>query len=421
MEAIIKHQLVSFLLSKGLISKQQHAFITRHSTVTNLLECTHDWAVAVHGGHAVDAIYIDFSRAFDSVVHSKLILKLNNLGIRGILLQWLIAFLSNRFQCVVTEHCSSFWLPVISGIPQGSVLGPVLFILFVDDIGLICEGSSVTHKLFADDLKLYTTLKSDCDAAELQCSLDRLRHWCDDWQLSINTSKCHTLHIGSNNNSAPYFLNGCQVSAADVVADLGVNMDHFLNYDKHINNVIGKAYSRVGVLYRGFASRNVRVLRQAYVTYVRPVLEYASSVWSPHLLKHINAIERVQKLFTRRIPSLSSLSYPERLAAMSLEPLELRRLKADLILYKKCFLNTVALSSNDYFSLQQDVSQTRTGGNRIIPQLCRTNTFQNAFFNRCISCYNCLPLCVANCNSISCFKRLLNNTDLSAFTKCSYF
>ena len=109
-------------------------------------------------------------------------------------------------------------------------------------------------------------------------------------------------------------------------------MDPLLKYDAHINKLVSKGYSRVGLLFKGFASRSPRVLRQAYVTYIRPVLEYASSVWSPHLKKHINAIERVHKQFTKK--SLSHLSYTERLLALGIEPLELRRLKADLVLLK---------------------------------------------------------------------------------------
>jgi hypothetical protein len=348
MEAIIKDQLMSYLRSKGLISKQQHAFVVKHSTVTNLLECTHDWAVAIHGRQPVDAIYIDFSRAFDSVVHSKLIFKLTSYGISGKLLCWIDAFLSCRTQCVVTEHCYSRWLPVVSGVPQGSVLGPILFILFIDDISNICIGRpSVSHKLFADDLKLYSTIQSDYDRAAIQGALDRLQHWCFDWQLNINIDKCHVLHIGRKPTNCTYFINGRQVGATDVVPDLGVYIDPLLKFDEHINKIIGKAYSRVGVLFKGFASRNIAVLKLAYVTYIRPLLEYASNVWSPHLIKHINAIERVQKRFTKRIPLLSRLSYPERLALIDLEPLELRRLKADLVLYYKCLHNLSALSSDE--------------------------------------------------------------------------
>jgi hypothetical protein len=136
------------------------------------------------------------------------------------------------------------------------------------------------------------------------------------------------------------------VSAPHTVTDLGVNIESSLTYDSQINKIVGKAYSRVGIVLKGFASREVRVLRQAYITYVRPVLEYASSVWSPHLLKHINAIERVQQ-FTKRIRSLSQLSYPERLAAIDLhvEPLELRRLKTDLVLVALPPVN-ISISNN---------------------------------------------------------------------------
>ena len=124
--------------------------------------------LAVHGGHTVDVIYIDFSRAFDSVVHSKLIYKLSNLGISENLLQWIEAFLADRCQCVVVEHCFSSWTPVVSGVPQGSVLGPILFILFINDIGSICTGSTVSHKLFADDLKLHSKIITNCDRIHFQ-------------------------------------------------------------------------------------------------------------------------------------------------------------------------------------------------------------------------------------------------------------
>ena len=122
-------------------------------------------------------------------------------------------------------------------------------------------------------------------------------------------------------------MDGCRIYIAQIVTDLGIEIDCNLKYDTRINNIIGKAYARVGVLFNGFASHNLHILRQAFITYVRPVLEYASSVWSPYLLKHIIAIEKVQKRFTKRVQPLSHLSYPERLAALNLEPLELRRLK----------------------------------------------------------------------------------------------
>ena len=165
---------------------------------------------------------------------------------------------------------------------------------------------------------------------------------------------------------------------------------------------------------------------KAFLTYVRPILEDASNVWSPYLIKHINALERVQKHFTKRIHSLSNLSYSERLAALDLEPLELRRLKSDLVLYYMCMMclhDLVALPCSDYFTMSNYTSQTRTGGNRLLRQLglYSSKHFENDFFNRCVSCWNFLPHAVVNASSISSFKRLLSNVDLSSFTHCTYF
>ena len=237
--------------------------------------------MSIHGGHAVDVIYIDFSRAFDSVVHNKLIYKLSNFGISGDLLTWIEAFLTDRQQCVIIEHCFSSSTPVLSGVPQGSVLGPILFILYVDDICTICLDSNITHKLFADDLKLYSQINTSCDNFHFQAVLDRLQQWCIDWQLKINISKCNIIHFGHKNNKFQYFLNGSPISAPETVTDLGVEVDRQLKFDSHINKIINKAYSRIGILFKGFATREAHLLKQAYITYIRPVLEYASSVWSP--------------------------------------------------------------------------------------------------------------------------------------------
>jgi len=265
-----------------------------------------------------------------------------------------------------------------------------------------------------------TAISTNHDTCSMQAALDRLQQWCCDWQLTINVGKCHILHLGIKNTRKTYILNGNKVSSAHLVGDLGVDVDEGMTYDAHINKIIGKAYSRIGVLLKGFASRNVRVLKKAYLTYIRPVLEYASSVWSPHLLKHINAIERVQKYFTRCVPCISHLSYPERLAAIDLEPLELRRLKNDLVLYFKSYHDLVALPFNDYFVQSLNVTQTRTGGNRLLRPMCRTNRFENDFFNRSISCFNSLPSDAVNANSIYAFKHFLSSCDLSHFIHCSY-
>jgi Reverse transcriptase (RNA-dependent DNA polymerase) len=154
MELIIKDQLLSYPLGKHLISRHQHAFIIKHSTTTNLLESLHDWSVALNNSNSVDVIYIDFRRVFDSIVFTKLLYKLQCYGVSGRLLAWLSLFVTGRSQCVVVDNVHSSYVDVISGVPQGSVLGPILF---VNDIDTICH-SSTKLKLYADDLKLYYSI-----------------------------------------------------------------------------------------------------------------------------------------------------------------------------------------------------------------------------------------------------------------------
>ena len=246
-------------------------------------------------------------------------------------------------------------------------MGPTLFIIFIDSIGSLFNGD-LCHQLYADDLKLYTCIKNDISVFSLQSALDRLEQWCITWQLSVNVSKCQVLHLGKNNMC-------------------------------HINNVVSRACSRVGVLFKGFSSRSPVLLAKAFVTYVRPILEYASNVWNPYLLKHINAIENVQRRFTKRVSSISNLPYPERLAILGLEPLELRRLKSDLVFYYKIFNNMVHLP-RVYLPSDLPPTQTRSGGNRLATPSFSSLSINNDFFTRCVACWNSLPSHIVQCSSV---------------------
>ena len=423
METIVKDQIISYLSTHGLLSKEQHAFIGKHSTVTNLLECVHDWALSLHNRIPQDVIYIDFSHAFDCVVHSKLCTKLQSFGIDGMLLSWICAFLSNRTQCVLVEGISSSWINVISGVPQGSVLGPVFFLLYVDDITLIYPGL-VQYKLFADDLKIYSNVDSSCTSLNLHTVLRELENWCYMWQLQVNISKTSVVHLGFNNPHLSYRFSDSVIKCVESVRDLGVEIDCGLTFDVHVNNVVSKAYARIATLFRGFSTRNLTLLRRAYVTYVRPILEYASNVWNPHLLKNINALERVQRYFTKRITVLRNLPYDERLALLDLDTLESRRLKADLTLYYKIVHGLTPWPIDRYFSMSVHSRQTRLTECRnnfsISVPLCRTVAYQNDFFHRCVSCWNNLPTAVVNATSLSRFKNALTQIDLSDYLRYSF-
>lgn len=425
METIVKDQVLDFLLKNKLISKHQHGFMRHHSTATNLLECTHDWTVGLSNGNNIDVVYIDFTKAFDSIVFSKLLSKLNQYGIEGNLLSWLSSFIHGRTQRVVVENCFSSISEVVSGVPQGSVLGPILFLIFINDIVSTCCGNT-TVKLFADDLKLYSIYNSDDGVLNLQQSVDRLVHWSKIWQLNFNLSKCHVLPIrnrikSANNTQHTYLLDGFCLNNVALFSDLGITIDSNLSFKSHISTIITKALQRVGVFFRGFSSRRLDIVRKTFITYIRPLLEYNSNVWNPSHKYLIDKIERVQRQFTKRIPSLSNLSYLERLRILRLESLEARRLHFDLIHYFKIFNNLTSTNQSDYFTFHHPSSITRKTEPFLIKPLNKPNYLLTSFFYRSIDCWNYLPVSVKQSASLRVFKTKLLTVDLSHFLIGSAF
>ena len=191
MESGVKEAILAFLREHKIIDASQHGFMSNKSTTTHLLECNVDWNAAIKNNNGVDVVYLDLAKAFDSVVHAKLIAKLKCYGICDMLLRWIESFLSNRYQYVRVGSSVSPICRVSSGVPQGSVLGPVLFIVFVNDI-VGCMSQGVTVKLFADYAKIYTII-TDAGSAPLQGSLDSIVSWAEHWQLKLSPTKCSAM------------------------------------------------------------------------------------------------------------------------------------------------------------------------------------------------------------------------------------
>lgn len=420
MESIIKDQLVQYLNNKGLISKYQHAFIKNHSTATNILESINDWLVGIKSPNCTDVVYIDFSKAFDSIVISKLLLKLHCYGISGLLLSWIKCFLSDRTQCVVVDRCQSLFNKVTSGVPQGSVLGPILFILYINDIDCVCCGN-VKLQLFADDAKIYSSINIDRASVSLQQSLDNLCHWASDWQLVINISKCAVLSVCSKPllTDHAYSINGIVVTHHNSYNDLGITVCQNLSFNGHINNIVSRARQRVSILFRGFSSRNCNVLRRAYITYVRPIVEYNTIVWNPCVKYLIDIIERVQRNFSKRIPSLSSMTYAERLAFLNLETLELRRLHFDLIFYYKVFNHLAPFDPETLFSMHTPPPNLRSSSEVVKMPFKSSDKLVSGIFYRSIDAWNSLPLDVRFTPTLPCFKRRIKCIDFSVYLKGS--
>lgn len=425
MESVIKDQLLSTLLSNNVISKHQHGFLTKRSTLTDLLESTRDWSLSFSNTVSNDVIFIDFSKAFDSVVLNKLIFKLESYGIKGDLLSWIKVFLFNREQCVLVENVFSSPCEVISGVPQGSVLGPILFILFINDIVNVCN-KNVVVTLYADDVKLYSTVSSGDTVFNLQSTLTNLHNWASAWQLKINISKCHVLRIGGkcNMSSCCFSISDHILPSSSSVSDLGVIVDNKLSYSEHINSIVTKCNQRIGMFFRGFVSRDYKLLSKFFTTYIRPILEFNSCVWNPSAKYLIDLLENVQRKFTKRINSISHLSYLERLSILNLESLEQRRLKADLAMYYKIINNLTCIDSKLVFAFKQPSLRTnRLTSHRFALQKPTKSlqTLSNSFFYRAIDVWNGLPDDVFSANSLPTFKSHINKIDLYSFLIGSAF
>jgi hypothetical protein len=326
MEMIIRDLVVDHMTSNDLFSMFQHGFIKGRSCATNLLAVFDAWTESVDKGFPVDSIYLDLAKAFDKVSHPKLLQKLWGYGIRGLIHNWIQDFLSERVQRVTLNGKSSQWSQVTSGVPQGSVLGPVLFIVFVNDLP---EETASIAQMFADDTKLFRTIKDSEDYNQLQHDIDELVKWSKAWKISFNSTKCKVLHIGRNNTNSSYTMANdtgrTTLESTTLEKDLGVYVDPELKFSSHIEIQVNKANKILGMIRRSFEFMDIQVMKRLYTSLVRPHLEFSNVAWSPRLIKDQKLPEGVQRRATRLVPELKHLDYEDRLQKMRLPSLYYRR------------------------------------------------------------------------------------------------
>lgn len=320
------------------LSVNQHGFIRGRSTTTNLVEFTNFLLCNIESGYQIDVVFTDFSKAFDRILHSILIDKICSFGIHGSMLKWIWSYLTGRYQYVKANKCSSKIFPVHSGVPQGSHLGPLFFVMFINDVS---ESFQVARCLmYADDLKLYTKIKSLEDAFLLQNDLNLLYKWCTKNKLPLNINKCKVMsfHRKSNPVIHDYILNNDNLVRVNEFKDLGVIFDEKVNFIKHIDYITSKAYCMLGFIKRICSNMSdPYTLKTIYCAYVRSHLEYANVVWQPTYSNQITRIESLQNKFL--IYALRNLnwndsfnlpSYSTRLNMLSLESLERRRFNSSV-------------------------------------------------------------------------------------------
>ena len=290
-------------LLRNVLVEEQHGFFQRRSTITNLIGYVNFIINAIGKGSEVHAIYTDFSKAFDKVNHYILIQKLQAYGIAGNLLEWFKSYLSERTQQVKIGSCYSRVQTVPSGVPQGSVIGPILFSVFINDIGY---NFRCNFRLFADDLKIYNVIHSDRDVQALQSDIDALHKWCTLNTMSLNSDKCFAINFSRKLSSSipKYMLNNINLALKPVVKDLGILLDNKLSFRSHYDFIVNKANRSLGAVKRhcrGF--RNIATLSTLYVSNVRSILEYGCLIWSPYYRTHEGRIESVQIKFINFIKS----------------------------------------------------------------------------------------------------------------------
>ena len=331
LERHIHKLLLKHLDSVAPLAAQQWGFRPGRSTTSALLDATHDWFQATDDGKEVCAIFFDLKKAFDSVPHRPLLKKLKSIGLDDHLLKWLFSYLNGREQYVVLNGKHSPFKPVLSGVPQGSVLGPLLFLIYINDATSESLDANTKIILYADDILLYCIITSPSDYIILQADTNTLSNWVLVNNLTLNAAKCKSMVISRLKKSsipAPSItLYGQPLDKVSCYKYLGVIISEDLSWTNHIDEISSKARKIVGLLYRQFSMHSSpQALLCLYVSLVRPHLEYASQIWNPHLIKHINQLEVIQKFALKMcFKTWSNVSYSDLLQYSNLPSLADRR------------------------------------------------------------------------------------------------
>ena len=409
LERHVYNLLLDHLNSKNFLSEFQFGFRSKRGTTNALLCATHDWHRYLEMGKDVCVVFFDFAKAFDSVPHQALLNKLAALDVHPSLLSWLSDYLDGRTQCTVADGVSSSVLPVPSGVPQGSVLGPLLFAIYVNDLPAVSSDS--TSQLFADDHCLYRPLSHSYDLELIQDDINAVSGWSAENHLRLNRNKTKYMIISRKKKSLPYgclLLDGLQLEQVRHYKYLGVIVNDNLTWSDHIDSVTARSRRLLGFLYRTFYSHCGKdAFVRLYRSLVLPILDYASIVWDPHLVKDIKQLESVQTFACRLATRSWSASSHVLLQLCHLVPLSVRRSVSKLTFLYKCVSN-LTFVRNDI--LLHRVSGSRRLHNlQLICPFSKTNSFKYSYFCSVIVVWNSLPSVIVHSSTLSYFKTQIIN------------
>ena len=429
LESIITPQIVNHVKVNHLACHQQHGFSKGKSTTTNLLEALNIWSEALMHGIPLDILFLDYSKAFDSVPHRRLVKQVESFGISGNALAWIDSFLTNRRQQVRANGELSEFRPVKSGVPQGSILGPVLFTLYVNDIPSELE---TLISMYADDTKIYTAIISESSVTSLKSDLSKLEAWAQLMQMKFHPAKCKVMHLGKSNPKEVYQMKSedgqyLNLEETEIEKDLGVEVDNKLKFSTHVQSKVNKANKVLGCLKHSFKYMNKEVFTLLYKALVRPHLEYASCIWSPQLKRDQDAIERVQRRATKLVPELRNLPYVSRLQQLNLPTLKYRRRRADIIETYRIMTEQHSINGHCRCSLCPEKqllelsANTHTRGHKYkLKTQIATGTRKQFFSTRVTSDWNSLQESTISAENVNCFKSRLEKEWSNQDLKYSY-
>jgi len=413
-EHIITSKLATFLEQNNLFNNNQFGFRKHRSCELQLLRVIQDLSLILDNKEEADLVFLDFSKAFDKVPHGLLLHKLNSYGLQSDMISLIRSFLLNRKQTVVLDGWSSEPVDVTSGVPQGSVLGPILFLIYINDLP---DKIKSKCRLFADDSLLYRKITSKEDMIQLQKDLDEVLLWCNTWYMTLNLDKCEHMNITSKHThtNSDYKLDQHQLTKVKDYKYLGLHISDNLSWSTHINHIVNKANKVLYVTKLSLARSTRKVKETAYKAIVRPLVEYSSSVWDPYHANQIDTVEMIQRKAARfclnRYQRMDSVT--DMLQQLNWQPLASRRRASRLSAFSKVFNREESLNDLSCLVIPGVHSGLRNANPlRIQSITCRKNIGHYSFIPRSIRDWNSLPLHILNQNNIQCpshFRDLLLN------------
>ena len=421
-ERVLRKRLVDYLESNDLLCSQQHGFRSGHSCLTQLLHHFDDILENFLEGKDTDCIYLDYAKAFDKVDHALLLKKMTKYGIHPRMIKWVESFLKDRSQQVVVDGHLSLAAIIISGVPQGTVLGPILFLIFINDITL-CVSESIA-RCFADDTRIMKAISGNRDMEILQNDLNAVTKWSTRNNMSLHEDKFEFIsHAASRFGSCPvlkdlpfandileYTTSKGILTPVDQLRDLGVTVSADLSWTAQVKSMATKARQKAGWVLSVFHTRSPSVMLTLYKSMIRSLIEYCCPLWHSNRISHIQELESVQRSFTARIAGVQHLDYWERLQKLSLMSLQRRRERYMLLHMWKIRHGQVSNDLRVSF-----VTRLRTGIRAIVPSLRRgslahhQSLYDNSFAVMGPRLWNCLPVQLNSIETFDMFKQKLTS------------